>query len=201
MDRDLPRRIASGLYPGERSGDLTFAWTTRRADIKLPGLNRRQAWTCAVRLRGARSDASTQPTVDVTVDGITAASVTATNDFQDVQVSLPIRESGEGAVVSIESSRTIVPGPSDSRELGVQVDRAECRPAGGVLSFPPWQTVRDAALATAIFGAAFALVSATFTVAATATGLVAMVQSFPLSAGPAPYIGFSGVMLWFAFWI
>lgn len=201
MDRDLPRQVASGLYPVERSGDLTFAWTSRRADIKLPGLNRRHAWTCAVRLRGARSDASTQPAVDVTVDGITAATVSATNDFHDVQVSLPVRDSAEGAVVSIASSRTIVPGPSDSRELGVQIDRAECRPAGGVLSFPPWQTVRDAALATAIFGVAFALVSATFPVAATATALVAIVQSLPLSAGPAPYIGFSGDMLWFALWI
>jgi hypothetical protein len=201
MDRELPRRIASGLYPVERSGDLTFAWTTRRADIKVPGLSRRMAWTCAVRLRGARSDPTTQPTVDVTVDGITAISVTATNDFQDVQVALPIRDSGEGAVVSIASSRTIVPGPSDSRELGVQVDRAECRPAGGVLSFPPWPTVRDAALASAIFGAAFALAGAAFSIAATATGLLAVVQSFPLSAGPAPYIGFSGDMVWFALWI
>ena len=201
MDRDLPRRIASGLYPVERSGDLTFAWTSRRADIKLPGLNRRHVWTCAVRFRGARSDGSTQPTVDVAVDGITADSVSATNDFQDVQVSLPIRDSGEGAVVSLTSSQTIVPGPSDSRELGIQIDRAECRPAGGVFSFPPWQTVRDAALSTAIFGAAFALASASLTVAAIATGLVAIVQSLPLSAGPAPYIGFSGDMLWFAFWI
>ena len=70
-----------------------------------------------------------------------------------------------------------------------------------VSSVLAWQTVRDAALATAIFGAAFALVSATFTVAAAATGLVAIVQSLPLSAGPAPYIGFSSDMLWFAFWI
>ena len=31
MDRDLPRGIASGFYPIERSGDLTFAWTARRA--------------------------------------------------------------------------------------------------------------------------------------------------------------------------
>jgi hypothetical protein len=171
MDRDLPRRIASGLYPVERSGELTFAWTSRRADIKLPGLNRRHAWTCAVRFRGARSDGSTQPTVDVAVDGITAASVSATNDFQDVQISLPIRDSGEGVVVSLTSSQTIVPGPSDSRELGVQIDRAECRPQavssasrrGRPFVMPHWQRRSS--------GAAFALVSASFTVAATARGL------------------------------
>jgi hypothetical protein len=201
MDRDLPRRLASGFYPVERSGDLTFAWTSRRADIKLAGLNRRAAWTCMIRLRGARSDPSTQPAVDVAVDGIAVTSVTPTNDFQDVQIAVPPRDAGEGAVVSLTSSRTIVPGPSDSRELGVQVDRAVCAPAAGRLNVPPWQTVRDAAMAGAIFGAAFALTGVALGIAATATALVAAIQSLPLSAGPAPYIGFSADMLAPAFWI
>jgi hypothetical protein len=201
MDRDLPRRIASGFYPVERSGDLTFAWTSRRADIKLAGLNRRAAWTCMIRLRGARSDPSTQPAVDVAVDGIAVTSVTATNDFQDVETAVPPRDTGDGVVVSLISSRTIVPGPSDSRELGVQVDRAVCAPAAGRLNVPPWQTVRDAAMAGAIFGAAFALTGVALGIAATATALVAAIQSLPLSAGPAPYIGFSADMLAPAFWI
>ena len=201
MDRDLPRSLAAGFYPVERSGDLTFAWTSRRADIKLPAINRRRDWVCALRFRGARSDPSTQPTVDVTVDGISAASVTATNDFQDIEVPLASRASAQGAVVSLTSSRTIVPGPSDSRELGVQVDRIVCHPAGGLFNLPPPPTVRDAALASAVFGAAFALAGVSIPVASAATLLVAAIQSVPLSAGPAPYVGFAGDMLWFAVWI
>jgi len=201
MDRDLPRSIAAGFYPVERSGDLTFAWTSRRADIKLPGVNRNGDWVCALRFRGARSDPSTQPTVDVAVDGISAASVTATNDFQDVEIPLRSRESAAGAVVSLTSSRTIVPGPSDSRELGVQVDRVACRPVGGLLRVPPWPTVPNSAIAAAVFGAAFALTGVSLPVAAAATLLVVAIQSVPLSAGPAPYVGFAGDMLWFAVWI
>ena len=39
MDRSLPRRLASGFYDTERSGQSTFAWTSQRADIKLAGLS------------------------------------------------------------------------------------------------------------------------------------------------------------------
>jgi len=74
MDRDPPRSLAAGFYPVERSGELTFAWTSRRADIKLPPVNRNRDWVCALRFRGARSDPSTQPVVDIAVDGISAAS-------------------------------------------------------------------------------------------------------------------------------
>ena len=201
MDRDPPRRVASGFYPVERANDLTFAWTSRRADIKLPGVNRSREWICAIRLRGARSDPTAQPTVDFAVDGLVAASVVATNDFQDVKVVIPARADDEGAVVTVTSSRTVVPGPSDSRELGVQVDRVVCHPAAAIVSIPPWVTVRDAAIASAIFGVAFALAAVPLPIAAAATGLVAIVQSVPLSSGPAPYTGFAGDILGFAAWI
>ena len=52
MDRELPRRIVSGVHPPERAGDLTFAWTSQRADFRLRGLNRRSPWTCVVVARG-----------------------------------------------------------------------------------------------------------------------------------------------------
>jgi hypothetical protein len=201
MDRDPPRSLAAGFYPVERSGELTFAWTSRRADIKLPPVNRNRDWVCALRFRGARSDPSTQPVVDIAVDGISAASVTATNDFQDVEVPLGAKGSAQGTVVTLTSSRTIVPGPSDSRELGIQVDRIACRPAGGLLSVPPSPTVRDSAIASAVFGAAFALAGVSVPLAAAATVLVAVTQSVPLSTGPAPYLGFAGDMVWFAVWI
>ena len=70
MDRSLPRRLASGFYDSERSGENTFAWTSQRADIKLAGINRRTPWSCAIKLRGGRSDPVTQPSVDLAADGI-----------------------------------------------------------------------------------------------------------------------------------
>jgi hypothetical protein len=199
MDRALPRRFASGFYDSERSGDTTFAWTSQRADIKLAGLNRRTPWSCLVRLRGGRSDPATQPAVDLAADGIVGATVKATNDFQDATIVLPPRSSS-GAVMTITSSSTLVPGPSDPRQLGVQIDHITCVPQGG-MAWPPSATIRDAALTGAIFGAVFALVGLRFGVALTGVVVVAALQALPLSAGPAPYLPFSETMLGFAIWI
>ena len=40
MDRDLPDSVV-GMYPVERSDDLTFAWASRRVQLSLPGVSRR----------------------------------------------------------------------------------------------------------------------------------------------------------------
>ena len=68
MDRELPRRIVSGVHPPERAGDLTFAWTSQRADFRLRGLDRGSPWTCVVVARGARGNPAAQPQVDVAID-------------------------------------------------------------------------------------------------------------------------------------
>jgi hypothetical protein len=199
MDRSLPRRFASGLYEGERSGETTFAWTAQRADIKLADLNRRASWSCSVRVRGGRSDPTTQPSVDLAADGIVTTTLRVTNDFQDATVSLPPRALG-GAILTITSSSTLVPGPSDPRQLGVQIDRITCAPEHGI-AWPPVATIRDAALTAAIFGAAFVVVGLTARVALGGLMMFAALQSLPLSAAPAPYVPFSETMIWFAVWI
>ena len=200
MDRALPRRVASGFYPVERAGETTFAWTAGRADITLRGLSRSADWMCVVTFRGGRSNPAAQPVVDVAVDGITAGTATATNDFQEIQASVP-RRASQGATLSIASSSTIVPGPSDPRELGVQVDRVMCRPEGAALIRPPRGVARDAALNVAAFGAAFALAGTTLGAALLAALLMAAAQALPLSTGAAPYIGFSSSSSSFALWI
>jgi len=199
MDRAFPRRFASGFYDPERSGDTTFAWISQRADVKLADLNRSAKWICDVRLRGGRSDPATQPSVDLAVDGIVATTVKATNDFQDAKVVVPARAAG-GAVVTITSSSTLVPGPSDPRQLGVQIDRIACRPEVGV-ALPPSATIRDAAQTGAIFGAVFALSGVALGPAVAGLLVIGILQAFPLSAGPAPYVRFSEAAVWLAIWI
>ena len=85
MDRDLPRNV-SGVYPPEFVNGQTFAWTSGRAKVSLPGLDRRVPWTCTVRFRGGRSAPLPQPTVDLQVDGVTLGSHAATNELQDLSV-------------------------------------------------------------------------------------------------------------------
>ena len=104
MDRDLPR-IASGFYPVERAGDVTFSWTSRRAEVALPGAERRSPWLCSLRFRGGRSDRIPQPRVDLVVDGVTLAARTATNEFQDLEATAPARCVGP-CITAASSSTT-----------------------------------------------------------------------------------------------
>jgi len=199
MDRSLPRRFASGLYDAERAGQTTFTWTSQRADIKLADLSRRVSWTCSIRFRGGRSDPAMQPSVTIAADGLVATTVNATNEFQDVPIVLPPRSSS-GAVVTVTSSSTIVPGPSDPRQLGVQLDRLTCAPQDG-RPWPPSTTIIYAGLTSAIFGGAFVLAGLTVRLALAMVTTLAAFQALPLSAGPAPYIPFAESVIWFAIWI
>jgi hypothetical protein len=199
MDRALPRRFASGLYDSERSGDISFAWTSQRSDIKLAGLARRTAWRCSLSFRGARSDPATQPSIVVAVDGMVATAVTATNDFQEATIVLPPRRSS-GAIVTVTSSSTLVPGSSDPRQLGVQLRRVACSPQDGV-ALPPSSTVRGAAVTGAIFGVALVLSGVPLGLILGGLLMLAALQALPLSAGPAPYMGLADTMTVYAAWI
>ena len=143
MNADLPRNV-SGLYPPEHADATSFAWTAAQVKVALPGADRRMPWECSLRFRGGRSTLDLQPTVDMAVDGITRGRQAATNDYEVLAITAPpsVRQ---GLTLIITSSNTVVPGPSDRRELGVQVDRLECRPQGRGLVWPPAVAIADAA--------------------------------------------------------
>jgi hypothetical protein len=196
MSRASPREVASGFYPPERAGELTFAWTSRRADVKLAGLNRATEWRCAVRLRGGRGPELPLPRVDVAADGLSVAERTVTNTFEDVPFTVVPRPA-PGLSLSITSVPTFVPGPSDTRELGVMVDGLECRPEGRLV-LPPRGPLQNAVLASAAFGAALGIVCTTLGGAAAVTLVVSAGQAFLLSIGAAPYSAYSRTLLQFA---
>lgn len=199
MDKSLPRKLASGIYEGERAGDVTFAWTSQRAEIKLTGLNRRTPWSCAVRVRGGRSDPAAQPAVDLAADGIVRATLQTTNEFQDVTIVLPPRSSS-GATLTITASATLVPGRGDPRQLGAQIDRIVCAPIGGV-ALAPSAIIREAAIAAGVFAGAFVLAGATLNASLAGALLVGAAQAVALTSGPAPYTGFGETVRPFAIWI
>jgi hypothetical protein len=200
MDRDLPRNV-SGIHPPELiPGGESFAWTGRSAKVSLPGLDRRVPWQCTVRLRGGRTPPLTQPMVELGIDGVTVATKAATNTFEDVEAGVA-QSSRDGIVLTIGVSSTFVPGPGDTRELGVQVDRVECRPADGHLALPPQRGYANALVAGALFGAAFGVIGITAGSAVAAVILLALAQALPLSSGPAPFTAYADRAPWLAFWI
>jgi hypothetical protein len=198
MDRDLPR-LVSGIYPPERDRDLTFAWSSDKSTVRLPGLDRRAAWICSLRFRGGRAQPP-QPHVELAIDGITLASRVASNEYEELEARVPQLDR-PGMTLTIRALPTVVPGPQDPRELGIQIDRIACRPEGGSLALPPRRAITRAMLAAAGFGAAFALLRITAGAAIGATLLVAAAQALPFSIGLAPFGAYPAHALRLALWI
>ena len=195
MDRDLPG-LTRGFYPAERQGDVTFAWTAAQATLDLPGFTRAAPWQCLVRLRGAHPAPNPQPLVTIAVDHVNAAGVTATNSYEDVAITVPER-SGSGLTLTIASDPVFVPGGTDRRGLGAQVDRVTCAPSGGLV-LPPGREIAAAALSSAAFGAAFGWLATTMWWAAGAVLMLAFAQALPLTAGPGPYSQLPHTAVWIA---
>ena len=187
MDRDLPR-AASGFYPVERAGRETFAWTGARGEVVFTRFDRAAAWRCAVSVRAGRPGGTPLPMVALEVDGVALTRRAGTNEYQELEVTAPPRPRTPGLRLGIVTSPTFVP-PGDPRELGVQVDRITCRPVGGGLVLPPRRALLAASLAAAVLAAAFALAGVPMMLTLALAIFTAVAQSFPLSTGPAPYLG------------
>jgi hypothetical protein len=193
--------ISSGFYAIERDGRRHLVWMSRRGDITLAGLDRRSPWSCSVRFRGARPGTLPQPDVSVAVDGVVRGTWRATNDFQDVSVTAPPRPQKPGLILTITSSTTFVPGASDPRTLGVQVEDMGCRPVGGSVVLPPRHASASAAAGAAALGAALGLTGITAGSAVLGAILVAIAQAVPLSSGTAPYGDYPGTLVRLALWM
>lgn len=200
MDTDPPG-LLTGFYPVERDpAGMTYAWTKQQSEIELPGLDRSSEWVMTLRVRGARPDPATLPDMTFTVDGVTVETRTATNQFQNVEIRLPVRsQSRRGAAVTIAASQTFTPGPDDPRVLGLVVDRIDLRPLGTVL--PPRRALASAGLAVAFLGATFGLIGLTLGTAIGSAVLIAAGQALPLTTGLGPYAPYAGVAVWIAVWI
>lgn len=197
MDQELPR-VISGLYDPERAGDDTYAWSSAKVTLDLPGLDRRAPWSCVMRFRAARPPSVPLPNVVVGVDDATVVSQRATNEVQTVGVSVPARNTA-GLRLSLDIAPTFVPGGSDARQLGVQVDRVACRPLGWV--WPPWPDLKSAASAAGLFGGGLALAGASGGLSIAGAFVIAVAQATPLSLGTAPYGRYVMTVMWLAVWI
>ena len=193
FDRE-PASFATGFYPVEQHRVDTFVWTTRQASLTIPGLDRRADWRCSLRLRGARPAGVAQPAVAVAIDGVDVSRAMATPDYADLEVLVPARAGRRGLSLSITTEPTFVPSPSDRRELGVQMDRVSCAPAGMTLPSP--SALGAAALAGAVFAAGFAAITTAFWPVLLALPALAVWQSIALATDGAMYTPYTRRVLW-----
>jgi hypothetical protein len=124
------------FYPKERlgGGSLTFRWSqdTSFLLMSVPPHSRE----LALRLSGGRPRGAPAPRVTVSIEGEELSSAELTNEFRDYVFPIPaatvstLARREDGVQIRIQSSTWIpraILGGSDTRALGVMVDRAEIR--------------------------------------------------------------------------
>jgi hypothetical protein len=152
-----------------------------------------------VRVRGARAGNQPNPSLQFFLDGVLVETHPTSADYSDVIVSIPPRPLQGGLVIDMRASATFVPGPSDPRTLGVMLDRITLTPSGVVL--PAGAAFRGVALASAVAGAALALLGVTAGSAVGGVLLLSAVLAALTAAGFAPYTGFPEVTVRTTLWI
>jgi hypothetical protein len=186
MNRDVSRPLASGLYPVEEYGDDTYAWTRPLATFNFREIDRRSAWRCTVRIRGARPAGVPQPDVLLGIDGLTVLTHSAGPHYEKLEIVAPSRP-GRGLSLSISANPPFVP-PADPRQLGVQLDHLECRPADGGWVLPPERALIVAAVTGAGFGMLFGLLAGTG-IMALACGVFGSAAAWILQTGTGEHAG------------
>jgi hypothetical protein len=188
-----PPRLLTGVYPIEREpvSGRTFAWTADQVTLRLPGLDRRVGWNLTLRVRGARALALENPELTLAADGLQLDRRRTATAYEDITVLIPARADRRGVTVTIRVSSTFVPGPSDSRALGVMLDEMRLSPTGLVV--PPRTAFAGAAAAAATMGAAIAALGVTAGSAIGAAIAIAAGIASVIARGFAPYTDFPDV--------
>jgi len=184
MDRELPA-LVRGVFDVERNGDETFAWTGERATLSLPDIDRRVPWTCAARVRGARPPQAPLPTVYLQVDDQPGGSYPTSNDYQEIAVTAPVRPGRPGLLLTLVTDPAFVPGDSDRRQLGVQVDRLECTSHG--MAWPPQTALSTALLAGGGFGLFVSFLELGLLPGTATIVMFAFLLAWVVSTAPGPY--------------
>lgn len=201
LDSDPPR-LVSGLYPIERDEQtqLTFAWMRQDVTARVPGLDRRVDWTLGLRIRGARPVAADNPRLEVFADGASVGGRQLSAAFEEIAFTIPAQaERRRGAVITLHTSKTFVPGPADPRPLGAMIDRITLTPAGPVL--PPRRAIAGAAVSAAAMGAAIALLGVTAGSAVIGAVLVSAGDAAVIARGFGPFTDFPTAAMTLGVWI
>jgi hypothetical protein len=148
--------VTRGIYGTEHAPDgAPFAWTSARARISIPGLERGDRYRVGLRARSGRGANDPPAIVRALVDGLDAAVFTVGPEWQDYEVPVPAGKR-DGVVVLLETQETFTPGQQDPRALAFMIDRLTLTPVDGASVPVP----RVVLLHLALFAGAIALAAA-----------------------------------------
>jgi hypothetical protein len=186
LDNTPTAAVARGLHPTEFDADgVSFAWTEGRVTLLFEGLDRSRPWTLILRAKTGRGPGLPLPSVTVGVDGAPLATAPIGPQWQDVRLVVPTGTRKRPTRITLDVAPTFVPGPADSRTLGMILD--EVRLVPDRLPSPPPRALTAAATAGAIVAAMLVLLGVPLPWAAGLLGGFAVAQGMALSTGAAPY--------------
>jgi hypothetical protein len=156
VDVDLPA-MARGFYPAEGTEDSMFAWTRQKAELSVPALDRHVTWRWTGLASTWRPAGVPKPMVRVSIDGVVAAERTVSGNAELLEVVVPKRAEGTGVTLTFDTEPGFVPGPSDTRNLGIALASMSLAPVDG-WPRPPTRALTDGMLAILMLGLCLAAV-------------------------------------------
>ncbi len=199
FERDLPA-VVRGLYPLERAAGVPFAWTSPGVVLSLPGADRRVAWRCTLRARGARPAQVAPAELMAGADGVTLLRRRLANDVpEELSVTVPPRADANGLVLTLAVTPPFQPGPGDRRQLGAEVTAFACAPDSGAARAPSRAWLAGGAV-TAFAGAALGLAGLPLVGAMAGIVAIALASGVTLAWGSGPYGAFPHMAVGLGAW-
>jgi len=186
MERIVPGTV-TGLYPPEREGKTTFAWSGGTVQLGFDHVDRRIAWLCRAEAINWRPASAGPAGVRVESDGRVLLSRVVTDASATLDFTLAPEADRSSLRFSMAVSPTFQPGPQDPRELGLAFDWIRCEPASGSHPWPAVPMIEQGAVAAAVAGVAMGLAGLPGAVALGASVALAGAQAVALATGGAPY--------------
>jgi hypothetical protein len=132
MGRQRAWFTTSGFYPPEfdAASGRQFSWTRAHAEFVVPHLDRSRPYTFTIVIAAGRGpDTAPPPSLLVSVDGAIRARADTTNEPAAYSVEIPASDQSR-ATIAVDVSNTFVPGPDDTRALGVTIDEVRLERIG-----------------------------------------------------------------------
>jgi hypothetical protein len=192
-----PPAFVTGVYASERDASGTFAWTSDRVLVDLRDLDRHAPWSCTLRFRGPRPEGLPPPEVEVFVDATKVASVLAPAEYLDLGFNVPA--GGKSLQLTMNVSPTFTPKTADTRRLGVQIDRLQCRPSA--MAWPPRWPLMRTAFASAFAAVMFVLMGLSLGPALLSSAALAIGAAVMLTTAAAVYGDYSNTIANLTAWI
>jgi hypothetical protein len=147
--QDAP--FIQGLYFPENQGATTFRWSGPVGQVLFTGAGARP-WQLRVRASGLHP-AGPAP-VEISVNGQPVAREAWGGDMAEHEYAITAGAAGAAGNIHVALATEPFSAPPDTRELGLQVDWVELRPASWAVTVPPWVILAGLVIAILVFASA-----------------------------------------------